>query len=66
MFPTTKGTQLEVRNYERVLREAGERAGIHIHPHQLRNNFAKYYILNNGSYIKTYEYVADETVGRLI
>ncbi|WP_253805999.1 hypothetical protein [Paenibacillus sp. Cedars] len=27
LFPTTRGTQLEVRNYERVLREAGERVG---------------------------------------
>lgn len=50
LFPTTRGTQLEVGNYERVLREAGERVGISIHPHQLRNNFAKYYILNNGDW----------------
>lgn len=50
MFPTTKGTILDVRNYERALREAGEKAGIEIHPHQLRNNFAKYYILNNGDW----------------
>lgn len=50
LFPTTRGTQLEVRNYERTLREAGEKVRIHIHPHQLRNNFAKYYILNNGDW----------------
>lgn len=50
LFPTTRGTQLEVRNYERALREAGERVGVSIHPHQLRNNFAKYYILNNGDW----------------
>jgi len=50
MFPTTRGTQLEVRNYEKALREAGARAGVDIHPHQLRNNFAKYYILNGGDW----------------
>jgi len=27
MFPTTKGTQLDVRNYERALRDAGEKVG---------------------------------------
>ncbi|WP_312149906.1 tyrosine-type recombinase/integrase [Paenibacillus odorifer] len=50
MFPTTKGTQLEVRNYERALRQAGEKVGVHVHPHLLRNNFAKYYILNGGDW----------------
>lgn len=50
LFPTTRGTQLEIRNYERALKEAGEKVGIAIHPHQLRNNFAKYYILNNGDW----------------
>lgn len=50
LFPTTRGTRLEVRNYERALREAGEKVGVKIHPHQLRNNFAKYYILNNGDW----------------
>lgn len=50
LFPTTRGTQLEIRNYERALREAGERASVAIHPHQLRNNFAKYYILNKGDW----------------
>ncbi|MEK3716257.1 tyrosine-type recombinase/integrase [Paenibacillus sp. FSL R7-0333] len=50
MFPTTKGTQLEVRNYERALRQAGEKAGVHVHPHLLRNNFAKYYILHGGDW----------------
>jgi integrase/recombinase XerD len=50
LFATTRGTQLEIRNFERALREAGEKVSIHIHPHQLRNNFAKYYILNNGDW----------------
>jgi integrase/recombinase XerD len=50
LFPTTKGTQLDIRNFEKSLREAGLRVNIHIHPHQLRNNFAKYYILNGGDW----------------
>ncbi|GIQ65890.1 hypothetical protein PACILC2_44580 [Paenibacillus cisolokensis] len=50
LFPTTRGTQLEVRNFEKALRDAGKRAGVEIHPHQLRNNFAKYYILNGGDW----------------
>lgn len=50
LFPTTRGTRLEIRNYERALREAGEKVNVAIHPHQLRNNFAKYYILNNGDW----------------
>lgn len=79
LFPTTRGTQLEIRNYERALREAGEKVGIHIHPHQLRNNFAKYYILNNGDWFslcrilghssvevtqKAYLDFSDEEIGR--
>ncbi|GAB7386845.1 hypothetical protein BSNK01_06810 [Bacillaceae bacterium] len=50
LFPSTRGTQLEIRNYERALREAGRKVGIDVHPHQLRNNFAKYYILNGGDW----------------
>lgn len=50
MFPTTRGTQLEVRNYEKALRDAGRKIGVQIHPHQLRNIFAKYYIMNGGDW----------------
>lgn len=50
VFPTTRGTQLDIRNYEKALREAGKRVNVDIHPHQLRNNFAKYYILNGGDW----------------
>lgn len=50
LFPTTKGTQLEIRNFEKALRQTGEQVEISIHPHQLRNNFAKYYILNGGDW----------------
>jgi len=51
LFPTIRGTKLDVRNYERTLREAGKKVGVSIHPHQLRNNFAKYYLLEgNGDF----------------
>ncbi|WP_042350109.1 tyrosine-type recombinase/integrase [Bacillus massiliigorillae] len=48
LFPTIRGTQLDVRNFEKSLRDIGKKIGISIHPHQLRNNFAKYYLLNGG------------------
>lgn len=50
LFPTQRGTQLEIRNFEKALREAGQAVGVEIHPHLLRNNFAKYYILNGGDW----------------
>jgi integrase/recombinase XerD len=50
MFPTNRGSELEIRNFEKALRDAGKKSGIDIHPHQLRNNFAKYYILNGGDW----------------
>lgn len=50
VFPTTKGTKLEVRNFEYALRQIGQKIGVHVHPHLLRNNFAKYYILNGGDW----------------
>ena len=51
LFPTTRGTVLEVRNFEKALRDAGRKVGVSIHPHQLRNNFAKYYLLNGGDWV---------------
>jgi integrase/recombinase XerD len=50
LFPTNKGTQLTINAYETQLKKAGEKIGIKIHPHQLRNNFAKYYLLNGGDF----------------
>lgn len=50
LFPTTRGTKQDVRNFERSLRKAGEKVGVSVHPHQLRNTFAKYYLTGvNGS-----------------
>jgi len=50
LFPTTKGTPLRRNNFEVYLRQAGKKARVEVHPHQLRNNFAKYYILNGGDW----------------
>ena len=61
-WPTTRGIQLEVRNYERALREADARADVDIHPHQLRNNFAKYYILNGGDWFMLSRIVGHSSV----
>lgn len=51
IFPTIRGTKLDVRNFEKSLREAGKKVSVSIHPHQLRNNFAKYYLLNGGDWV---------------
>jgi integrase/recombinase XerD len=79
LFPTIRGTQLEVRNYEKSIREAGKRVNVGIYPHQLRNNFAKYYLLNGGDWVslsrilghssvevtqKAYLDFTDEEIGR--
>lgn len=45
LFPTIRGTKLDVRNFERTLKQAGLKVGVNIHPHLLRNNFAKYYLI---------------------
>ncbi|RYD02476.1 hypothetical protein N752_24415 [Desulforamulus aquiferis] len=50
LFPKTRGTKLQIRNFEKALREAGRAVNISVHCHQLRNNFAKYYILNGGDW----------------
>jgi integrase/recombinase XerD len=50
LFPTNRGTQQTVGNFESTLSNVGKRVGIHVTPHTLRNNFAKYYILNGGDF----------------
>lgn len=51
LFPTIRGTKLDVRNFERSLKQAGSKVGVDIHPHLLRNNFAKYYLIEgNGDF----------------
>ncbi|MGQ7276612.1 tyrosine-type recombinase/integrase [Brevibacillus thermoruber] len=51
VFPTSRGTKLEIRNFEYALRQISKRIGVHVHPHLLRNNFAKYYLLNGGDWV---------------
>ncbi|MFB5576644.1 MULTISPECIES: tyrosine-type recombinase/integrase [Bacillus cereus group] len=50
LFPTIRGTMLNVNNFEASIRSIGKKVGIHFTPHQLRNNFAKYYVLNGGDW----------------
>ncbi|WP_243555969.1 tyrosine-type recombinase/integrase [Priestia megaterium] len=51
LFPTTRGTMLDTNNFEKMLKQAGKRVGVAIHAHQLRNTFAKYYLLNGGDFV---------------
>lgn len=49
IFCTTKGSNLKVSNYETNFKKYGTRIGQNdIHPHMLRNNFAKRFIMNGG------------------
>lgn len=49
LFCTTKGTQVLIRNFERKLKEYGQRINLDVNPHQLRNNFAKRFLMAGGS-----------------
>ena len=48
-FSTLRGTQLDIRNFEKNLTKYGKRIEIDITPHQLRNNFAKRFLMNGGN-----------------
>jgi integrase/recombinase XerD len=50
LFPTTRNTELTIHSFEKQLKQAGEQVGINIHPHQIRNNFARHYLLNGGDF----------------
>lgn len=50
LFPTSRGTKLNVTNFEATVRRKGKEVELEIHPHLLRNNFAKYYLLQNGDF----------------
>ena len=48
-FCTTRGSRLEIRSFESNFTVYGERIGKKdIHPHMLRNNFAKRFLMNGG------------------
>ncbi|WP_081896979.1 tyrosine-type recombinase/integrase [Clostridium sp. KNHs214] len=50
LFCTTKGTPMLIRTFERKLKDYGIRVGLKdIHPHQLRNNFAKRFLMAGGN-----------------
>ena len=50
LFPTIRGTKLDIRNFNRSLQTVGKRIGIDIHTHLLRNSFAKSYIMSGGDW----------------
>jgi len=50
LFPTRGGNNLQVQNFEKNFKKYGERVGIkNVHPHQLRNNFSKRFLMAGGS-----------------
>lgn len=50
LFPTVRGTALKVTNFEATVKRKGREVGVDVHPHLLRNNFAKYYLMNGGDF----------------
>jgi integrase/recombinase XerD len=51
LFCTNKGNPLKVNNFEKNFRDYTIRVGLkNIHPHVLRNNFAKRFLLQSGIY----------------
>jgi integrase/recombinase XerD len=50
LFPTTRNTLLTIHSFEKQLKQAGKQIGLNVHPHQLRNNFARHYLLNGGDF----------------
>ncbi|WP_207652826.1 tyrosine-type recombinase/integrase [Anaeromicrobium sediminis] len=43
LFPSSRGNMMKIHLFEKNLRETARRVGLKVHPHQLRNNFAKHY-----------------------
>ncbi|MBG9733809.1 integrase [Paenibacillus alvei] len=50
LFTTTRGTKIGIQSFEKQLKDAGRNVGLDVHPHQLRNNFARQYLLNGGDF----------------
>ncbi|MGE7601285.1 tyrosine-type recombinase/integrase [Peribacillus sp. NPDC097675] len=48
LFPTTRNTELTIASFEKQLKQAGEEIGLSVHPHQIRNNFARQFLMNGG------------------
>lgn len=50
VFPTIRGGVMNVNLVENSFRKHSKLVGLNVQPHQLRNNFAKYYLLNGGDW----------------
>ena len=50
VFPTTRGNKMDIRTVESSFKKHSRLVGLDVQPHQLRNNFAKYYLLNGGDW----------------
>lgn len=50
LFPTNRGNKQDTSLYAVALKKAGKEIGVDVSPHLLRNNFAKYYLLNGGDF----------------
>lgn len=48
VFPTIQGNKLKLESVERSFRLRSKDVGLEVHPHLLRNNFAKRYLINGG------------------
>jgi len=50
LFCTNEGKHLQISNFETNFKKYGKRIGLNtIHPHVLRNNFAKRFLMNGGN-----------------
>lgn len=49
LFCTSTGNQVLIRTFESKLKNYGKRIGINIAPHQIRNNFAKRFLMAGGN-----------------
>lgn len=50
VFPSIRGNKMDIRTIEVAFRKHSKLIGVEVRPHQLRNNFAKYYLLNGGDF----------------
>lgn len=64
LFPTHNGNELKINNFEKNFRVYGSRVGIkNLHPHQLRNNFAKRFLLAGGDIYTLSKLLGHSSVG---
>lgn len=51
VFPSNRGNMMDIRTVASSFKKHSKQVGLEVHPHQLRNNFAKYYLLNGGDWM---------------